>query len=198
MKNMRKRLTALALAMVMALALTACGSKNEGGLPESPSGGGSGSGGTTTSTEPAKGDSASGFDGTAKLYYEDLIAVDYPTDKFHDDGDGIGCDDPSLYIFANTILEPNSSSVASCEEQMSGYAQDTDYSSVTDENIMLGSHPARRVMAESDWMGNVALYLIDLGEDGSDSAGWAQINVKYENAADLDQAEAILSTIRAK
>ena len=155
-------------------------------------------GGTTTPAAPSKGYSTSGFDGKAKLYYEDLIAVDYPTSKFHDDGDGIGCDDPYLYIFAQTILSPNSSSVAGCEEDMSAYAKDSDYSSVTDENIMLGSHAARRVVAESDWMGNIAVYLIDLGSDGNDSAGWAFINVKYEDASALETAEAILSTIRAK
>ena len=63
---------------------------------------------------------------------------------------------------------------------------------------MLGAHSARRVVAESSWMGNIAVYLIDLGADGSDNAGWAFINVKYEDASALETAEAILSTIRAK
>ena len=43
-------------------------------------------------------------------------------------------------------------------------------------------------------MGNIAVYLIDLGADGNDSAGWAFINVKYEDASALETAEAILST----
>ena len=153
---------------------------------------------TTTPAGPSKSYNTSGFDGKAKLYYEDLIVVDYPTAKFRDDGDGIGSDDPYLYIFAQTILAPNSSSIASCEEDMGNYAKDSDYSSVTDENIMLGAHSARRVVAESSWMGNIAVYLIDLGADGNDNAGWAFINVKYEDASALETAEAILSTIRAK
>ena len=160
-----------------------------------PSGSGSG---TSTPAGPSKSYNTSGFDGKAKLYYEDLIVVDYPTAKFHDDGDAIGSDDPYLYIFAQTILAPNSSSVAGCEEDMGNYAKDSDYSSVTDENIMLGAHSARRVVAESSWMGNIAVYLIDLGADGNDNAGWAFINVKYEDASALETAEAILSTIRAK
>ena len=157
-----------------------------------------GSGTTTPPVGPSTSYDTSGFDGQAKLYYEDLIVVDYPTSKFHDDGDAIGSDDPYLYLFAQTILAPGSSSVAGCEEDMGAYAKDSDYSSVTDENIMLGAHSARRVVAESDWMGNIAVYLIDLGADGSDSAGWAFINVKYEDASALETAEAILSTIRAK
>ncbi len=158
------------------------------------------SGGDTTTTPagPSKSYNTSGFDGKAKLYYENLIVVDYPTAKFRDDGDGIGSDEPYLYIFAQTILAPGSSSIASCEEDMGNYAKDSDYSSVTDENIMLGAHSARRVVAESSWMGNIALYLIDLGADGSDNAGWAFISVKYEEASALETAEAILSTIRAK
>ncbi len=164
-------------------------------LPASASG--SGSEPPVTPAAPSADYDTSGFDGQAKLYSEDLITVDYPTALFRDDGDGIGCDDPYLYLFAQTVLAPDSSSLAGCQEDLDNYSRDTDYSNVTDETILLGDHTARRVVAES-WMGNIASYLIDLGGDGSDSAGWAFIHVKYEDAADLETAEAILSTIRAK
>ena len=205
MKNAMKRRMAFALALMMTLALTACGGSdtatgsNPGGSDAAVSGSTGAAGSGNTGNTSAAGSSAAGsFDGQAKLYFEDLITVDYPTSSFRDDGDGIGCDDPYLYIFAQTILSPDSSSVAGCEEDMDNYAQDSDYSSVTDENITLGSHSARRVTAESSFMGNIADYLIDLGDDGNESAGWAYIHVKYENAEDLELAEAILSTIRAK
>ncbi len=155
-------------------------------------------GSTNVPTGPSKSYDTSGFDGRATLYGEDLIAVDYPTAEFSDDGSGIGCDAPYIYIYADTILAPNSSSVSSCEEDMALYARDNDYSAVTDENIMLGAHGARRVIAESSWLGNTAIYLIDLGDDGSDNAGWAYVKVKYDNVDDLEKAEAILSTIRAE
>lgn len=137
-------------------------------------------------------------DGTAVIDAEDLVVVDYPASEFKDMGNSIASENPYLVIYADTVLAQNSSSLSSIEDEMTDMASDSEYTNVKDETIMLGSHTARRVTAESEWNGPMGFYLIDLGEDGNADAGYAYVVVKMEDFTLQNKAEAILSTIRVK